>query len=116
VNVDQDDAELLMLVEADAVSQAGDLAALAPDSSGPSAITPLPLNELAPTPTMDDLFGNIDELKKQHEDNVRELQRQQEMAKARVDQDLQSKLAKRRSRRRRMQQQETEMQSLADKS
>ena len=47
---------------------------------------------------------------------VKELNRQQDMAKARVDQDLQAKLAKRRSRRRRVQAQETEMQSLAEQT
>ena len=43
---------------------------LAPEGNDSQAITPIPLTELAPTPSMDDLFGNIDQLKKQHEENV----------------------------------------------
>nr|XP_054751462.1 uncharacterized protein LOC129257208 isoform X2 [Lytechinus pictus] len=109
---EKDEPELAMLVDADSVSQAGD-DSLAPEGSADvNAPTPLGLEELAPTPAMDDIFGNIEELKKQHEEQVKEYERQQEVNKTRADQDLQSKLAARRSRRQRQAAQEAEMAAL----
>ena len=58
------------------------------------------------------LTGNIEELKRQHEEQVKEYERQQEVAKTRADQDLHSKLAARRSRRQRQAAQESEMAAL----
>lgn len=56
--------------------------------------------------------GNIEELKKQHEEQMKQLTEQQELSKARANEDLQAKLARRRSRRNRMAQQEAEMEAL----
>lgn len=72
----------------------------------------VPLSELAPAPTAEDLFGNIDQLKKQHEDELAEFEKAQEINKARVQQGLQEKLRARRSRRRKIQGQEAETNQL----
>ncbi|XP_070535866.1 uncharacterized protein [Ptychodera flava] len=111
------DEELLKVMEADAVSQAGDLAADVTDGAADDAPapTPLPQNELAPPPETSDIFGNIEELKKQHEEEMAQLEKAQTVNKARADQDLQEKLAQRRNRRRRIQQQESEAQALMAK-
>ena len=108
------DEELMKVMEADAVSQAGDLAEDLTDGATDDAPapTPLPQNELAPPPDTSDIFGNIEELKKQHEEEMAQLEKAQTVNKARADQDLQEKLAQRRSRRRRIQQQESEAQAL----
>ncbi|XP_056002664.1 uncharacterized protein LOC125661515 [Ostrea edulis] len=63
------------------------------------APTPIPLNELAPIPSQEDLFGDIEQLKKQHEKEVSDFQKAQEMNKARLQQGLEAKLAARRNRR-----------------
>ncbi|XP_782060.3 formin-like protein 6 isoform X2 [Strongylocentrotus purpuratus] len=106
---DKDEPELAMLVDADSVSQAGDVGVAPEGSTEMNAPTPLGLEDLAPTPAMDDIFGNIEELKKQHDEQVKEYERQQEVNKTRADQDLQSKLAARRSRRQRQEAQEAEI-------
>lgn len=108
---DKVEPELAMLVDADSVSQAGETLQV-PESSAVGAPTPLGVEELAPTPGLDDIFGNIEELKRQHEEQVKEYERQQEITKTRADQDLQSKLAARRSRRQRQAAQESEMAAL----
>lgn len=72
----------------------------------------VPLSELAPAPAAEDLFGNIDQLKKQHEEELAEFEKAQEMNKARVQQGLQEKLRARRSRRRKIEGQETEANQL----
>ncbi|XP_071492933.1 uncharacterized protein [Diadema antillarum] len=111
---DKEEPELAMLVDADRVSQAGELTV--EQNNGIQAPTPLGVEELAPTPAMDDIFGNIEELKRKHDEQVKEYERQQEVAKTRADQDLQSKLAARRSRRQRQAAQEAEMAALQDSS
>lgn len=63
----------------------------------------VPLSELAPAPNQEDLFGNIDQLKKKHEEDIAEFEKAQEMNKARVEQGLQEKLQARRNRKKRMQ-------------
>jgi len=63
----------------------------------------VPLSELAPAPNQEDLFGNIDQLKKKHEEEIAEFEKAQEMNKARVEQGLQERLQARRNRRKRMQ-------------
>lgn len=63
------------------------------------APTPVPLSELAPPPSGEDLFGNIEQLKKQHEKEVSDFQKAQEMNKARLQQGLEAKLAARRHKR-----------------
>ncbi|XP_041356021.1 serine/threonine-protein kinase dst2-like [Gigantopelta aegis] len=70
--------------------------------------TPLPTNELAPAPSSDELFGNIEQLKKQHEQELKEFEKAQEMNKARMEQGLQEKLKMRRSRRQRIEEQQTQ--------
>lgn len=59
--------------------------------------------------------GNIEDLKKQHEEQMKQITEQQELSKARANEDLQAKLAQRRSRRNRMAQQEAEMEALVSK-
>merc|ERR1712150_426247 len=97
--------ELANIMEAGRVSQSGDL----PQGDGgqqlaasndPAAPTPMPLNELAPAPNQDDIFGDIDELKKQHEKEM------EDVNKARMEQGLQEKLRARRSRKQRLDAQE----------
>ena len=69
--------------------------------------------ENTPAPTQEDLFGNIDQLKKQHEEELAEFEKAQEMNKARVEQGLQEKLRARRSRRRKIKAQEVEANALS---
>lgn len=69
--------------------------------------------ENTPAPTQEDLFGNIDQLKKQHEEELAEFEKAQEMNKARVEQGLQEKLRARRSRRRKIKAQEAEANALS---
>lgn len=78
-----------------------------------AAPKPVALSELAPPPSQEDLFGNIDQLKKQHEEELAEFEKAQELNKARVDQGLQEKLRARRSRRRKIQAQEAEANALS---
>lgn len=92
--------------EAPAEAEAGEDSADAPPK-------PVPLSELAPPPNQEDLFGNIDQLKKQHEEELAEFEKQQELNKTRVEQGLQEKLRARRSRRRKMQAQEAEASALS---
>ncbi len=54
-------------------------------------------------------------MKEQHEKERKELEKQQEVARAKVDQGLQEKLSQRRSRRDRMKQQRVEAKSLKPK-
>ncbi|KAI8503134.1 hypothetical protein Bbelb_189550 [Branchiostoma belcheri] len=79
---------------------------------GPAVVpapTPLPLNELAPPPQQQDLFGDIEFIKKQHEKNVAEYEKNQEINRARMQQGLEEKLRARRKRRERLQAQQQEM-------
>ncbi|XP_066270191.1 FK506-binding protein 5-like isoform X1 [Branchiostoma lanceolatum] len=79
---------------------------------GPAEVsppTPLPLNELAPPPQQQDLFGDIEFIKQQHEKNVQEYERSQEINRARMQQGLEEKLRARRKRRERLQAQQQEM-------
>lgn len=82
----------------------------ADNAAGPK---PAALSELAPPPSQEDLFGNIDQLKKQHEEEMAEFEKAQELNRARVDQGLQEKLRARRSRRRKIQAQEAEATALS---
>ncbi|KAL5019966.1 hypothetical protein ScPMuIL_002858 [Solemya velum] len=66
------------------------------------APTPVPLSELAAPPSEEELFGNIEMLKKQHDKEMKDFKRSQEMNKARLQQGLDEKLAARRGRRDRM--------------
>lgn len=98
---DDDDAELLAL-EAEKVGDAGDLpgkdlssimAMSQPDSRIPS---PLPQSELAAAPTSEDLFGNVANIKKEHEKQRADLEKAQEVARMKNDNSLQAKLEQRR--------------------
>lgn len=68
----------------------------------PKAPTPMPLSDLAPPPSQDELFGNIEQLKQQHEKELAEFEKAQETNKARIEQGLQEKLAARRNRKARL--------------
>jgi len=103
---DEPDPELLAISQPEKVegeSQPGGDGLLTVGDEGQApAPTPLPLNELAPPPSQEDLFGNIEELKKQHEAEQAQLEKVQETNKARMEQGLQEKLRRRRSKRRKM--------------
>ena len=71
---------------------------------------PIPLSELAPPPSQDQVFGNVDELMKQHEDELEEFNKARERSKARTEQDLKEKLRQRRSKKRKQQLQAIEEQ------
>lgn len=78
--------------------------------------TPLPANELAPLPSKEAMFGesndyrfilillkwiisgSVKTIKQQHDLERQEMEKQQQVAKARMDQGLQDKIAQRRSR------------------
>lgn len=108
-----------LAMDADKVSNAGDLQSGSAEdretgevTQGTSgAPTPLPLSELAPAPKNDELFGDIDQLKKQHEQELEEFSKAQEVNKVRMEQGLQEKLRARRSRRARLEQQDEQEQS-----
>ncbi|XP_078327394.1 uncharacterized protein LOC111115419 isoform X1 [Crassostrea virginica] len=76
---------------------------LQPEQDVGPAPTPVPLSELAPPPDNEALFGNIEQLKKQHEKEISDFQKAQEMNKARLQQGLEAKLAARRNRQARSQ-------------
>ena len=76
----------------------------------------VPLDELAPPPSEADLFGDIEDLKKKHEAEMAEFQKNQELNRARQEQGLQDKLRARRSRRRKIQLQQVETQELIGES
>lgn len=65
--------------------------------------TPMPLKNLAPPPSGELLFGNINKLKDQYTREKSEFEKVQEMNKQRIDQGLDEKLAARRNRRKRAQ-------------
>ena len=65
--------------------------------------TPMPLKNLAPPPSGELLFGNINKLKDQYTKEKSEFEKVQEMNKQRIDQGLDEKLAERRNRRKRAQ-------------
>lgn len=86
--------------------------AVAP-ADGQAPPKPKPLTELAPVPTQDALFGNIEELKTKYEEQVAEFSKAQDVNKARVDQALEDKLRERRNRRKRVELQQLETSELA---
>ncbi|XP_069102788.1 GRIP1-associated protein 1-like isoform X2 [Argopecten irradians] len=62
--------------------------------------TPAPVQRnIAALPSQDEIFGNMEELKKKHDQRIGEYQKIEEMNKARVAQGLEEKLAQRRQRR-----------------
>ncbi|KAL8572357.1 hypothetical protein ACOMHN_023126 [Nucella lapillus] len=94
------DPELLSICQAEQTE--GSNNNLGVEDSAPKAPTPLPLNELAPPPCQEELFGNIEQLKQQHERELAEFEKAQETNRARMEQGLQEKLAARRTHRARV--------------
>ncbi|BFZ25738.1 hypothetical protein BsWGS_28777 [Bradybaena similaris] len=93
--------ELVAISEPDKVE--GPTGGLHPGYDGQvMAPTPLPLSELAPPPSQEELFGNIEQLKEQHQQERAQIEKIQEANKARMEQGLQEKLRQRRSQRKRM--------------
>ena len=70
------------------------------DESGPPAQEAVPLSELAPPPSSEELFGDIAQLKDEHKQQLEEFEKAQSLNKARMDQGLQEKLRRRKSKRR----------------
>ncbi|CAL1261294.1 unnamed protein product [Larinioides sclopetarius] len=85
---------------------------LTANSTLPPAPTPVPVSDLAPMPTNEEIFGKIDELRKKHAVEMADFEKAQTMNKARTTQGLQEKLQARRSRRSRMQNHEREIEAL----
>ncbi|GFY60603.1 uncharacterized protein TNIN_369181 [Trichonephila inaurata madagascariensis] len=85
---------------------------LTANSAVPPAPTPVPVSDLAPMPTNEEIFGKIDELRKKHAVEMADFEKAQTINKARTTQGLQEKLQARRSRRSRMQNHEREIEAL----
>ena len=60
------------------------------------------MSELAPPPSTEDLFGNINELKEAHKRQLAEYERAQEINKARMEEGLKERLRARKSKRRKV--------------
>ena len=76
------------------------------------AVVLIPLSELAPTPSDNELFGNVQELKKIHKKQLYDLEKAQERNKTRQDQDFQERLRKRQSKRRKLKLQQEQVETL----
>ncbi|VDI35202.1 Hypothetical predicted protein [Mytilus galloprovincialis] len=98
INDKQVEQELVGLTDADDVP--GGSEGSSKDMPPP---TPMPLKDLAPPPSEEMLFGNINKLKDQYTKEKSEFTKVQEMNKQRLDQGLQEKLAARRNRKKRVQ-------------
>ncbi|GFQ66527.1 uncharacterized protein TNCT_386131 [Trichonephila clavata] len=85
---------------------------LTANSAVPPAPTPVPVSDLAPMPTNEEIFGKIDELRKKHAVEMADFEKAQTINKARTTQGLQEKLQARRSRRSRMQNHEREIEAM----
>ncbi|XP_054708517.1 uncharacterized protein LOC129218305 [Uloborus diversus] len=85
---------------------------LTTSSTLPPAPTPVPISDLAPMPTNEEIFGKIDELRKKHAVEMADFEKAQTINKARTTQGLQEKLQARRSRRSRMQNHEREIEAM----
>ncbi|XP_039270403.2 uncharacterized protein LOC120345080 isoform X1 [Styela clava] len=75
----------------------------------------LPLDELAPSPKEDELFGNLEVVMAEYDKQREEYSKEMEANRARQHADFQMKLKARRSRKRRMMAQEQELNELAQK-
>jgi len=69
------------------------------NDAGPPQQDAVPLSDLAPPPSSEELFGNIEELKEMHKQQIEEFEKAQSLNKTRMDQGLQEKLRARRSKR-----------------
>jgi len=81
-------------------------------SQGPPLIKLIPLDELAPPPSNDDLFGNVAELQSQHKKQLDDFEKEQETNKMKMDANLQEKLRARKSQRRRKEMQQAQESAL----
>ncbi|PAA80174.1 hypothetical protein BOX15_Mlig001143g2 [Macrostomum lignano] len=102
-------------VEAAAAAADGDSKSADADEKAPK-VEAVPLKELAPPPSEDQLFGDIDSIKKQYEIDMEEFQRAQDVNRARVEQGLQEKLAARKSRKARKMAQQEQTEKLLEES
>ncbi|XP_076336160.1 uncharacterized protein LOC143239181 [Tachypleus tridentatus] len=114
VDIDAEDAaadeQVAQLFEAEKVK--GQYNSLAPEPLIPPAPTPVPLKDLAPPPSNEEIFGKINELRKRHEAKVEDFKNSQALKHARMEIGLKEKLDARRSRRNRLQAHAEEMQAL----
>ena len=76
------------------------------------AVKLIPLSELAPTPSDNELFGNVQELKKIHKKQLYDLEKAQEKNKTRQEHDFQERLRKRQSKRRKLKLQQEQVDTL----
>ncbi len=83
--------------------------------AGPPANQAVPLSELAPPPSSEELFGNISELKKAHKTQLAVFEKAQTVNKTRMEQGLEEKLRARKSKRRRANLHEEQMKALSKK-
>lgn len=90
----------------------GEEDATAGDSSKPA---PLPLDELAPAPEKEELFGNLDAVMTEYEKQKNEYAKEMEANRARQTADFQMKLQARRSRKKRMMAQQQELDEMMKK-
>ncbi|KAK3095830.1 hypothetical protein FSP39_019713 [Pinctada imbricata] len=99
---DEEEPELMQLADCQITETDQDKQqTLSPGEENVPAPTPVPLRDLAPPPSQETIFGNIEQLKKQHEKESADFDKAQEMNKARMQQGLDEKLAARRNRRNR---------------
>ena len=75
----------------------------------------VPLSDLAPPPSSEELFGNIEELKEAHKTQLADFEKAQTVNKTRMEQGLEEKLRARKSKRRRQQLHEDQTTALAKK-
>lgn len=85
------------------------------DNHAPAVIL-IPLSELAPTPSDNELFGNVQELKKIHKKQLYDLEKAQEKNKTRQEHDFQERLRKRQSKRRKLKLQQEQVETLKSSS
>ena len=86
------------------------------DDVGPPQQDAIPLSDLAPPPSSEELFGNIEELKKTHKQQIEEFEKAQSLNKTRMDQGLQEKLRARRSKRIKQKLHEEQSEALSKKN
>lgn len=82
----------------------------------PPKVRRLSLSELAPTPSDNELFGNLQQMEATHRKQMEDLDKIQELNKAKQEQGLKEKLRERQSKRRKQQLQQIQATALADVS
>ena len=85
--------------DGDAVNTDGD-AVNTDENNGPPLVRRLSLSELAPAPSDNDLFGNVNQLEIMHRKQMEEFDKARELNKAKQEQGLKDKLRERQSKRR----------------